>query len=566
MFIFLKTKTQILFAGFIFLFLPFFISADILNQKTNFFIDSFYDFQGRGQITATLKKVSQRGYFYIEDNWYQNLSDKERERVSQSLENLASEFDNVIYPKLTSVFGEEWKPGIDNDYTITVLFFQMKEEAGGYFNNGDEYPRLQNPKSNEREIIYLNSQALFSSRLNSFLAHEFTHLIIFNRKDRLQGVSEEVWLNEARAESAATLLGYNDEYQGSNLEERVKQFINSPSDSLTEWQNQKADYGTISLFTQYLLEHYGIAILTDFLDSKKIGIDSINEALAKNGFKERFSHIFTDWLIALFLNDCRYGKNYCYKNEGLKNLKIIPSLIFLPSTQKTEVFLNYSIKQWSGNWFRVIGGEGDLELQFDGKDSDDFVIPYILCGNLESCQINFLILDQNKKGKIYVEDFKKNWISLTLIPSVQPKQGFNKEKSFYPFSVFISTKIKTEEEKTREKLVRQIEFLKTEISRIQNQINYLTRKSISCQKIKRNLYFGMRNNSEVRCLQEFLRAQGPEIYPQGLITGNFLSLTREAVIRFQEKYAEEILIPLGLLKGTGYVGPTTRTKINQLLK
>ncbi len=39
----------------------------------------------------------------------------------------------------------------------------------------------------------------------------------------------------------------------------------------------------------------------------------------------------------------------------------------------------------------------------------------------------------------------------------------------------------------------------------------------------------------------------------------------QAVIRFQEKYASEILAPLGLQKGTGYVGYATRTKVNQIL-
>jgi len=58
----------------------------------------------------------------------------------------------------------------------------------------------------------------------------------------------------------------------------------------------------------------------------------------------------------------------------------------------------------------------------------------------------------------------------------------------------------------------------------------------------------MMNNSEVRCLQEFLKSQGPEIYPEGLVTGNFLSLTKATVIRFQEKYASEILAPPWLKK------------------
>ena len=47
-------------------------------------------------------------------------------------------------------------------------------------------------------------------------------------------------------------------------------------------------------------------------------------------------------------------------------------------------------------------------------------------------------------------------------------------------------------------------------------------------------------------------------------TGYFGSLTKEAVIRFQEKYSAEILAPAKLSQGNGYVGSYTRNKLNAL--
>ena len=72
----------------------------------------------------------------------------------------------------------------------------------------------------------------------------------------------------------------------------------------------------------------------------------------------------------------------------------------------------------------------------------------------------------------------------------------------------------------------------------------------------------MKDSNEVRCLQQQLKEAA--VYPEGFITGNFGQLTLAAVIRFQEKYSAEILAPLGLTQGTGYVGPATRAKLNQL--
>ncbi len=79
---------------------------------------------------------------------------------------------------------------------------------------------------------------------------------------------------------------------------------------------------------------------------------------------------------------------------------------------------------------------------------------------------------------------------------------------------------------------------------------------------KRNLVPGS-EGEDVRELQECL-ARDKEVYPEGEITGYFGKKTRAAVIRFQEKYASEILTPIGLSKGTGDVKAMTRKKLNQI--
>ncbi len=554
-----------------------FIGGKVLASE-GFHVDPDYDLFKRKEIEAVKIDSSDKLYFYIDNSWWEDLFSEEKEKIKDSLEKLGKEFDDNIYPILTSDYGSEWNPGIDNDNRITVLIHPMKGGVTGYFNSGDQYSVYQNSASNEREMVYLDVRRITDEAVESYLAHEFTHLITFNQKQNLNNIQEEVWLNEARAEYASTLCGYNEEYEGSYLESRVNDFIKTPSDSITEWQGKTDDYGALSMFIHYLADHYGKEILTKSIRSSKIGIESINEALRDNGSNKRFSEIFIDWTIAVFVNDCSMNEKYCYLNSNLKNLRVFPQSNYLPVESQSILSVFYQTKDWTGRWHKIFGGKGNLEFEFDGEDDISFKAPFILCRKGNNCSVDYLELDSKQKGQIKISDFGEDYNYFTIIPVVREKiSGFDGSETNYSYSwqanssglkddavdehqnnIPIEDQVGETKEEKLSRLLRLLELVKERIAEIISGDSY-------CQRIDNNLYYGMRNNNEVKCLQKFLKNQGSDIYPEGLVTGNYLSLTRKAVVRFQEKHKDQILTPLNLSQGTGYFGPRSREVANELM-
>ena len=609
--------TQILiFISVSFLFAPNFASAVSLGQQNNFFIDENYDLTERQEIIATLQRIGTDAYFYVENEYWAGLDQAEKNVVKQSLSNLDNEFHNNIHPILTETFGSEWKPGIDRDDRVTILFHPMEDNNGGYFRENDQYLKIQVPDSNEMEMVYLNTDFINSSIEKSFLAHEFTHLITFNQKNRIYGVSEEVWLNEARAEFAPTLVGYDDlEDEDTNLESRVKIFLKNPNDSIPEWQNKIQDYGALNIFTHYLVDHYGVEILTDSLKSEEVGIKSLEYALKKNKFAEDFSQIFTDYTIAVLINDCSVGEKYCFKNENLKSLKVNPSVNFLPLIGDSNLGVSQSTKNWAGNWYKFIGGKGGLKIKFIGSPKNLFKIPYVTKDSLREMAVGFFELDEGQNGEIIIPEFGGKIKSMTIIPSIQSKKsGFLAKELSFSFFWEASTMLTEEEiEKEtdiankylvkpvstmgRDEILSKIAEIEALLSQLRARLQEIENEPalpaqdssetkadigdfpedsdcsplpacrlegvICCSKFPMNLYVGMKND-DVKCLQQLLEILGPEIYPEGLDTGYFGSLTKAAVIRFQNKFADEVLTPWDIPEGTGFVGKTTRAKLNAL--
>ena len=242
------------------------------------------------QVAATLQLVSDHAYWYVDDSVGFEMD---------ALEESARVYEEEIYPRVTQIFGGEMVPGVDNDVHLTILHTPLRGVAG-YYSSADEYPIQVHPYSNQREMIYIDTNAL-SLNSRSYLgtlAHELTHAIQF----RLDP-TEDTWINEGLAEIGRKIAGYTPVFQNS--------FLASPSVSLTLWPEVSTasipHYGGSSLFMDYLAQHYGTESLLLLLEEQADGIQGVEAYLAAVGADKSFREVFADWVVANYLDDPQGG-------------------------------------------------------------------------------------------------------------------------------------------------------------------------------------------------------------------------------------------------------------------
>jgi hypothetical protein len=98
--------------------------------------------------------------------------------------------------------------------------------------------------------------------------------------------------------------------------------------------------------------------------------------------------------------------------------------------------------------------------------------------------------------------------------------------------------------------------------------NKTSAAAAAAPNLKRVLTSGS-SGSDVKALQKFLNALGFTVAAKGAgspgqETTFFGPATTRAIIKFQEAYADEILKPLGLKKGTGVLGAATMKKMQEM--
>lgn len=440
----------IILSFFISLFLISISSAKEVGENEVFLVDSFYDSEGRSNITATLREIGDSSYFYVEDSYYNNFSRNSKIKFDLRLKSLVLDFDSTVYPETKKAFGSEWNPGIDNDKRITILFTETKDNIGGYFNPNNEYYKNEtiNEESNEREMIYLNISFINDNRIKSFFAHEFQHMITWYHKTKLKNIIDDIWLNEARSEYASTAIGYDDDYEISNLKSRIDNFKVNPIDSLTEWQGEIEDYSSVNLFSQYLADRFKGEIFKRMIDNNKIGIQSINKALSDLYYRnDTFQSVFEDWVITNYTNGILEDDKYSYQNKNIsyENFHIEAQEKNIYELNSSGIInIENSIKDWSNEYYKFnienydCENESKIRISFNGQDIGNFSFYSLIFYENGENKLVKLDLDEKQDASFYISCFDKKIDSLVIIPISHKKNagfGNNIGKFQYIISV-----------------------------------------------------------------------------------------------------------------------------------
>lgn len=326
------------------------VSADSIGDESNFFVNSDYDEFSRNAASATLRHVSNRAYFYVDDRYWAGLGQFAKNDLITDTQELARQFDEFIYSQEVGFFGSEPNPGVDGDPKITVLLEDLKRGVGGYFETANLYRKELADTSNEREMVVVNVDSIEGNGKN-YLAHEFQHLLSFNQKELIRDVSEDVWLNELRSEYAVTWVGYNSVFNGSNLDRRLDTFLSDPSDSLTEWPNTTLDYSHAAVFAEYLTEQFGPQIISETMKLYSGGIRSINQYFQSKNLQDNFSNVFGRWLAANYWNNTTFDPRLGYKKEGLRDISVEPRQYTVAYPENYA--LEYDLEPWEGSWHKL---------------------------------------------------------------------------------------------------------------------------------------------------------------------------------------------------------------------
>jgi PKD repeat protein len=274
---------------------------------------------------------------------------------STVLNNLASSWDQTIYPTMTTYYGKDYQdgrglapPDVDNNCQVQIIIYDIDGayNIGGYF-----APSL----SNAREAVYVDYADVTLSWGKSILAHELEHLL-----HNAQDPYENLWIDEGNADVAIYLCFGAD----STLVSHLNQWTQSSELSVRWWNQRFADYGAGFIFTMYLADHLGggPAVRQLVQDSATGGLGVENLAISpvsgqSGKIGRTMGQIFANFSIAAVL-DSDQGI------YGFSNLDLTPTC---SSGSFCRVQPTDTNSNWAGPWSSTghsVEGWGIRAFQF----------------------------------------------------------------------------------------------------------------------------------------------------------------------------------------------------------
>ncbi|MEH7549084.1 Ig-like domain-containing protein [Neobacillus vireti] len=208
---------------------------------------------------------------------------------------LGEEFDNKIKPLVNTNFGPE--SDVDGNGKVNILCYDIQDGfsgnggyVAGYFS---PYDLFDLPDSNQMEVFNIDTYPTMGtdsvkvvSEAYSTLAHEFQHMVNFNRTAFVEGSTTQMdtWLDEGMSMAAEQM------YTGSPLTDRIAYYNYSDSitagHSLLYWDEEGdvlANYSLSYLFSQYLKlqANQGDQIFKEILDDPNNDYRAVEDVIHK---------------------------------------------------------------------------------------------------------------------------------------------------------------------------------------------------------------------------------------------------------------------------------------------
>jgi hypothetical protein len=307
-------------------------------------------------------------------------------------EAMKTAYDRDIYPKMKSVFGIEnyeyegynfdtmtLADAVmgDDDGKLCILLLDIKDGyspntssgyVAGYFSwinflsNNDSFITSRNLKSNERDMIYVDTYPAEpgDDRSNETLAHELQHLMNFVNDQVLRDTGTDVWLNEglsSAAEWVYTGKPDTDRRDWYNLATTTHGSRISTGNNFFVWdpEGDLDDYATVNLFFQWLRLQTGGRENIYRTISRSSHYDYNAVVSSMNGYDD-WPTLLKTWLAANYIN--APSGPYGYMNDD--TLKTVRARTAPSGTRSVNLYPGEGVYSITNTGFTMPSNNGNI--------------------------------------------------------------------------------------------------------------------------------------------------------------------------------------------------------------